>query len=81
MNSPEWRRIADDIAAKIENGTYPPGTRLTRPQMQADYAVGAKTIQTAMIVLQDRGMVEPQHGVGYLVVGPATRPVSPAAPQ
>ncbi len=84
MTSPEWRRIADEIAWNIDRGIYGVGTWLTVPKLRIDHArpgagpVGVKTIQTALIVLEDRGMVEPQHGVGYRVLGPATRPVSPA---
>ncbi len=79
MNTPEWRRIADDIAVKIQEGVYPPGTRLPAlPQLCADYQVSVKTIQTALIVLQYRDMVQPRHGVGFFVIGPADPPVSPA---
>ncbi len=78
MTRPEWQRIADDIAARIESGEYPNGARLPRfPDLQARYGVGLKTIQTALIALQYVGLVQRPRGKGFYAVWPPERPTSP----
>lgn len=79
-NPPGWRHIADDIARLIDSGEYPPGSRLpSLPNLRARYGVSQSTLQKALIVLEDRGMIESRQGVGFFVVGPSIRPVSPPA--
>lgn len=74
---PVWRQIVDDIAADIDSGECPPGTQLLPlPELRAKYTeqlqrdVSVSTLQTALIVLEDRGMIESRHGVGFFVIGP-----------
>lgn len=69
-----YRDVLEDLAAKITDGTYPSDTYLpTLPELRQIYGVSASTIQKALIVLEDRGMIEPRQGRGFYVCGPTTR--------
>lgn len=64
------REIADDIAALIADGTYPPGSQLpTYRELAVDYGVGRTTISAVMMLLRDRGLVEGAQGQGVFVTG------------
>ncbi len=68
---PAWRRVLDDLAARIDNGAYPPTTQLpSLPKLCEQYGVSTSTLQKALIVLEDRGMIESRQGKGFFVVGP-----------
>ncbi len=70
-NEPAWRRVLEDLAARIESGEYPPTSRLASlPKLCEQYGVSTSTLQKALIVLEDRGMIESRQGKGFFVVGP-----------
>lgn len=63
-----YQRIVSDIAAKIDSGQWPPGTRLpSSRQLQEQYGVSHMVVRTAMTILRDRGVVESVSGVGVFV--------------
>ena len=68
--------IAEDLAARIMSGEYPPGTELpTYPELRELYGASVTTLQKAILVLKQRGLVESVPGVRLFVVGdlpPAT---------
>ncbi len=70
-NEPAWRRVLDEIAASIDSGEYPPTSQLpSLPKLCEHFKVSASTVQKALIVLEDRGMIESRQGKGFFVVGP-----------
>jgi GntR family transcriptional regulator len=63
-----YREVAEDIAARIRSGEYPPGERLPTYRELADlYSVSVTTVQRAIIILQDRGLVVGLQGRGLWV--------------
>ncbi len=64
-----WRRVAEDIAARIVDGTYPIGARLpTYEQLKDLYApVSVGTIRKAVDVLRAHGVIQGESGVGLFV--------------
>lgn len=74
-----YQRIATDIAALIENGTYPGGTRLPGERDLAEtFQVSRPTIREAIIALELRGLVAARHGSGIYILDPATAPTGQA---
>ncbi len=70
-NEPAWRRVLDDLAASIDSGVYPPTSQLpSLPNLCEQFHVSASTLQKALIVLEDRGMIASRQGKGFFVVGP-----------
>ena len=66
-----YEQIADDIAARIAGGEYPPHTRLPSTRQLADlYSVSAGTIAKVQIVLRTRGLTYGIPGGGVFIEGP-----------
>ena len=64
-----YEEIADDLAARIESGEYPPDTQLpSYAQIAELYSVSLSTAQRAVLVLRLRGLTYTQPGVGVFVV-------------
>ena len=65
-----YREIADDLAARIRSGEYPPGEKLPSYAQLADiYSVSVSTAQRAVTLLHDRGLIVGEKGVGLYVAG------------
>ncbi|WP_319460106.1 winged helix-turn-helix domain-containing protein [Micromonospora sp. RTP1Z1] len=63
-----YRRIADDLRARIAAGEYPPGERLpTYKELAEMYSAGVSTIQKAVLLLQSEGAVVGVQGAGLYV--------------
>lgn len=63
-----FRQIADDMAARIRAGEYPPGAELPSYQKLADvYSVSRATAARAYALLHDRGLVVGEPGRGVYV--------------
>jgi GntR family transcriptional regulator len=63
-----YRGIADDIAARIATGEYPPGSKIpSYSQLAALYSVSISTAQRAVMVLRERGHVVGAQGRGVFV--------------
>lgn len=66
-----FQQIADDLAARIESGEYPPHTKLpSNRQLAALYSVSVGTIDKVHIVLRNRGLTYGVPGSGVFVEGP-----------
>jgi len=64
----DYRGIANDIAARIAAGEYPPGTKIpSYSQLASLYSVSISTAQRAVIVLRERGLVQGAQGRGVFV--------------
>jgi DNA-binding GntR family transcriptional regulator len=73
MGSPDYQRVAADIAAKIQSGILKPGDRLPPIKaMAADYGVGQTTIKNALVLLGERGLTRGQQGRATFVATPPT---------
>lgn len=63
-----YRRVADDIAARIVSGELTAGARLRSERDLAEfYQVSYGTIRRAMEVLRNRGLITTIHGRGTFV--------------
>ena len=62
---PKYRHIADDLRARIEAGEFPIDTQLpTKPELMAHYGAALGTIDSAIGVLRNLGLVETRQGSG-----------------
>lgn len=65
---PAYRRIAEDIRARITSGELPPGALLpTQQELQAQYGVARMTARQAVAELINEGLVTSQQGKGVTV--------------
>lgn len=60
--------IADDLDRRIRAEEYGPDDRLDYAELAELYGVSKSTIQRAMGLLQDRGLVTYQPGRGWYVI-------------
>jgi GntR family transcriptional regulator len=64
-----YRQIADDLRAKIESRTVPPGSQLpTEIELMEQYDASRNTVRDAIKLLITRGLVETRPGQGTFVV-------------
>lgn len=69
-----WEAIASDLAAKIDDGTYPPDGRLpSLDDLVHEYGAARMTIRKAMAHLADRRYVEIISGKGTFATRPDER--------
>ncbi|MDX3642485.1 GntR family transcriptional regulator [Streptomyces sp. MB09-02B] len=78
MPVPPYRQIADNLRARIADGTIPTGRRIpSLVELEAEFGVARDTLRKAVKVLKDEGLVETVTGMGVYVVdgrpGPAGR--------
>ena len=63
-----YRRIADDLRARIAAGEYPRGERLpTYRQFAEEYRAGVTTVQKAVALLMAEGLIVGVQGAGLYV--------------
>ncbi len=79
MSVPTYRRIADDIAARIAGGDLAPGDRVpSTRQLTAEYGIAMATATKVLASLREQGLVRARPGVGTVVAARAQP--APAAP-
>lgn len=62
------RRIADDLRTAIQTGEYRPGHQLpSTAALKQSYGVSNQTVQNALNVLRDEGLIEGRPGAGVFV--------------
>ncbi|WP_329580107.1 GntR family transcriptional regulator [Streptomyces sp. NBC_01361] len=65
---PVWRQIAAVIVERIEDGTYPAGTRVPSVvELSAEFEVAASTAQKVLAHLKSEGLVRAEVGLGTFV--------------
>ncbi len=70
---PKYRRIADDLRARIEGGEYPADSRLpTKAELMAHYKAALSTVDHAIEELRKQGCVDTVQGVGTFARQPPT---------
>lgn len=74
---PKWRQIADQLAARISDGTYAPGSRLPHIQELVRRGEGSTaTVHRAYQTLEAEGLVRSSRGHGTTVLGADDAPRS-----
>src|SRR5207248_487173 len=59
VHTPAYRRIVNDITARLDSGVLRYGDRLpSGRQLQRQYCVSAQPVKTALFILEDRGYSE-----------------------
>jgi DNA-binding GntR family transcriptional regulator len=75
---PKYRRIAEDLLARIDKGEYPPGSKLpTKAELMTKHHVALNTVERAIEELRAAGRVETVQGAGMYVREPGAE--SPSA--
>lgn len=63
-----YRQVADAIRDAIEDGEYPPKSRLpSRVDLSTHFGVSPMTVQSALRVLRDEGTIVSRQGDGVFV--------------
>ena len=77
-NEKLYQRVANAIAAAIQEGRYATGSRLpSERELAEDFEVSRPTVREAMIALEIRGLVEARHGSGlYVIAQPSDAPAA-----
>lgn len=66
--NPIFQQIADMLCDGVLKGRYAPGERIPSVRdMAVSIEVNPNTVQRAYTLLQDRGIIENQRGLGYSV--------------
>jgi len=67
--------IADVLAARIEDGTYPPEGRLPAElDLAAEFGASRESVRRAVDELRKRGLIETVKGKGSFILPPDERP-------
>lgn len=62
---PKYRKIADDLRARIEAGEYPAGTQLpTKAELMERHSAALATVDHALDELRSMGLAETRQGIG-----------------
>jgi DNA-binding GntR family transcriptional regulator len=68
---PMYRQIADRISAQIEDGTYPPNSRVpSEAEICEQFNVSRRTVRSAYAILLERDLVVTSQGKGTYVKPP-----------
>ena len=64
-----WQFVQEDVLARIQNGTWPAGELIpTETELAAEYGCARATVNRALQVLADSGILERRRKVGTRVV-------------
>ncbi|MGY1580987.1 GntR family transcriptional regulator [Streptomyces sp. MN13] len=75
---PRWRQVAEVIRNRIEDGTYPPRTRVPSVmQIIAEFGIATATAQKVLQNLRKEGLIYTEPGLGSFV---AQRPAETSTP-
>ncbi|MBW1601793.1 GntR family transcriptional regulator [Streptomyces sp. JJ66] len=65
---PKYRQVADALRREIDNGTYPPGSRLpSESELSARFDASRNTVRSGLGLLVTQGLVTSSQGLGYEV--------------
>lgn len=65
---PIWRQVAAVITERIEDGTYPAGSRVPSVvELSTEFGVAASTAQKVLAHLKAEGLVRAEVGLGTFV--------------
>ena len=64
-----WRQLANDLSARIADGTYPLGSPLpAEEELASKYAVARATVRRALAELRKRKLINNLYGLTNVVV-------------
>nr|WP_280905729.1 GntR family transcriptional regulator [Streptomyces sp. MAA16] len=70
MEAPKYVRLAQTIQQRIEDGTYPPGTRVpSENQLVQAFGMSRPTVVRALELMKRDGWLESRQGFGTIVRG------------
>ena len=70
VEPPKYVRLAQTLQGRIEDGTYPPGTRVpSENQLVQAFAMSRPTVVRALELLKRDGWLESRQGYGTIVRG------------
>ncbi|MER5371713.1 MULTISPECIES: GntR family transcriptional regulator [unclassified Streptomyces] len=70
VEAPKYVRLAQTIQQRIEDGTYPPGTRVpSENQLVQSFGMSRPTVVRALELLKRDGWLESRQGYGTIVRG------------
>lgn len=65
---PKYRQVADALRREIDNGTYPPGSRLpSESDLSARFDASRNTVRSGLSLLVTQGLITSSQGLGYEV--------------
>jgi DNA-binding GntR family transcriptional regulator len=65
---PIWRQVAAIVVSRIEDGTYPAGSRVPSVvELSTEFGVAASTAQKVLAHLKAEGLVRAEVGLGTFV--------------
>ena len=71
---PLYRQLADIIRGQIQSGEIPPRRAVPSKRVLIQrYEVSARTVDAAMAILRDEGLIETELGKGLFVIEPGER--------
>ncbi|GAA2214422.1 GntR family transcriptional regulator [Nonomuraea monospora] len=63
----KWEQIANLVAERIADGTYPALTLISEVKLQEEFDVARVTVRKAMEALRERGLITTKPGKGSIV--------------
>ncbi|WP_437089712.1 winged helix-turn-helix domain-containing protein [Streptomyces sp. enrichment culture] len=65
---PRWRQVAEVIRSRIDDGTYPPRTRVPSVmQIITEFGIATATAQKVLQNLRKEGLIYTEPGIGSFV--------------
>lgn len=64
---PKWEQIADQLRARIADGTLPPQALVSEVQLEAEFGVARGTVRKATSALREEGLIVTTQGLGSFV--------------
>lgn len=65
---PKYRQVADALRREIDNGTYPPGSRLpSESELSTRFDASRNTVRSGLNLLVTQGLISSSQGLGYEV--------------
>ncbi|MEV7971114.1 winged helix-turn-helix domain-containing protein [Sphaerisporangium sp. NPDC088356] len=75
-NRPRWKQVYEIIKGRIEDGTYPPGSRIpTVLELIGEFTLANMTAQKVYKALREDGLIYTEPGMGSFVVEVETKDV------
>ncbi|MFG1823815.1 GntR family transcriptional regulator [Microbispora bryophytorum] len=63
----KWEQIANVVAERIKDGTYPPLSLISEVRLQEEFDVARVTVRKAMEALRGQGLITTKPGKGSIV--------------
>lgn len=65
---PKYRQVADALRREMDNGTFPPGSRLpSESELSARFDASRNTVRSGLSLLVAQGLISSSQGLGYEV--------------